>query len=315
VRPLDHSEIRTAEMHGIRRRSKRRDGMRLVLAFVIAAMLHAGALAALLMEPTQALDAPGEDVITVDLVSADIDTATKEAGTSTTNSAQAEQAAPVETKPEETPEAVEPPPPEPEVQPEPEVKPEPEPLPPAADEPPPEEPRQEQLPPAEEAEMPLPPPPPEKVVEEQKESEKKIEKPKPEKPSPVRKKDREQKASAAESAGSRGARKSDVSGRGASADPTALTDYLAAVRSRVERNKRYPAAAQREGITGTAAVRMTITSSGAVRGLRVAKPSGHPALDRAAMAAARAAEPLPAFPKGMPQGRITIVIPMNFNIR
>lgn len=309
MRPLDHSEIRTAEMQGIRRRSKRRDSLRLILAFVLAASLHAGAVAALLLEPAQELDAPGEDVITVDLAPAFLETDAQQSGESAQNSAQAEEAAPVETKPVETPEAVEPPPPEPKI-----AEPEPTP-PPVTEEPPPEE-----LPPAEEAEMPLPPPPPEKVVEEQKQEEKKpepkkVEKPKPEKPKPVRKKDAEQKASAAQNAGSKGVRKSEVSGRGASADPTALTRYLATVRSKVERNKRYPAAAQREGVTGTAAVRMTITSSGSVQGLRVAKASGHPALDQAAMAAARAAEPLPAFPEGMPQNRITIVIPMNFNIR
>jgi protein TonB len=304
VRPLDHSEIRTAEMQGIRRRSKRRDSLRLVLAFALAATLHAGALAALLMEPTQEFDAPGENVITVDLAPAFLETDTEQSGESTQNSAQAEEAAPVETKPVETPEAAEPPPPEPEPTP-----------PPVAEEPPPEE-----LLPAEEAEIPLPPPAPEKVVEEKKPEEKKpeekkVEKPKPEKAKPVRKKDTQQKAQAAQNAGSRGQRPSDISGRGASADPTVLTRYLASVRSRVERNKRYPAAAQRAGVTGTAAVRMTITSSGAVQGLRVAKASGSPALDQAAMAAARGAEPLPAFPKGMPQNHITIVIPMNFNIR
>ena len=82
----------------------------------------------------------------------------------------------------------------------------------------------------------------------------------------------------------------------------------AAIRARVERRKRHPAGAA----SGTVTVRLVVTAAGALAGVSVAKSSGNPALDAAAVAAVQGAGAFPPAPAGLPGGSHSFTLPMRF---
>ena len=82
----------------------------------------------------------------------------------------------------------------------------------------------------------------------------------------------------------------------------------AAIRARVERRKRHPAGAA----SGTVTVRLVVTAAGALTGVSVAKSSGNPALDAAAVAAVQGAGAFPPAPAGLPGGSHSFTLPMRF---
>ncbi len=87
-------------------------------------------------------------------------------------------------------------------------------------------------------------------------------------------------------------------------------NWGASIRSRIERRKRYPLAA--DGASGTVTVRLTITRSGALTDLSIAASSGNAALDEAALKAVRAAGRFPAAPEGLTQDSTSFTLPMRF---
>jgi len=84
----------------------------------------------------------------------------------------------------------------------------------------------------------------------------------------------------------------------------------AAIRARIERRKRYPSGAR--GASSTVTVRLTVSRAGALAGVSVARSSGHPALDQAAVAAVRAAAGFPAAPMGLGDASYSFTLPMAF---
>ena len=80
----------------------------------------------------------------------------------------------------------------------------------------------------------------------------------------------------------------------------------------LERRKRYPAAAKRKRLEGTAQVRFTIDDSGNVQSVALAGSSGVAELDEEVVAMVRRASPVPAPPPGVNR---TIVVPVRFDIR
>lgn len=83
----------------------------------------------------------------------------------------------------------------------------------------------------------------------------------------------------------------------ASAAPVTLKgnrEWASRIRTRIERQKRYPAAAG--GAGGSVTLRIAVAGSGALAGLSVAASSGTPALDAAALQAVQRAAPFPAAP-------------------
>lgn len=78
----------------------------------------------------------------------------------------------------------------------------------------------------------------------------------------------------------------------------AETRYAGRVRSKVQRNFRYPKSATRAGIKGTVTVSFTVTGNGGLGSVRLASGSGSPILDEAALNAVRKAAPFPAIPEG-----------------
>ncbi|MDN5788605.1 TonB family protein [Pseudorhodobacter sp.] len=100
------------------------------------------------------------------------------------------------------------------------------------------------------------------------------------------------------------------SGAGGTAPTKANADQMArwggAIRSSIERRKRYPAGSRAKG---TVSLAISVTSGGALSGLAIARSSGDAALDRAALDAVKRAR-LPKAPGGIPAGthRFTLSI-------
>ncbi|HRN87109.1 TonB family protein [Hyphomicrobium sp.] len=76
----------------------------------------------------------------------------------------------------------------------------------------------------------------------------------------------------------------------------------------LNRHKRHPGG----GARGTASISFTINRSGAVTGVRLTGSSGNAALDRAAVALARRASPVPAPPASVGGGSVTVNVPIRF---
>jgi len=103
------------------------------------------------------------------------------------------------------------------------------------------------------------------------------------------------------------------------AKPTAPTpsprrnEYLALVRSMVERNKEYPSFARQTGQQGTVLVRVIIGENGAAESVTLEHSSGYQHLDRAALAAVKSAAPFkPPYSYGLQS--ISIEIPITYKL-
>lgn len=83
-----------------------------------------------------------------------------------------------------------------------------------------------------------------------------------------------------------------------------------AIRARIDRRKSYPPAAGRA--KGTVTLRLTVGRGGQLAAVSVARSSGNPALDQAALAAVRRAAPFPAAPAGLGKSSYNFVLPINF---
>jgi protein TonB len=96
-----------------------------------------------------------------------------------------------------------------------------------------------------------------------------------------------------------------------SAVPTWKTEILALL----ERNKRYPEAAQSRHQQGTAQVFFSLDRQGRVIDSRVVRSSGASALDEEALALLRRAQPFPPPPPELPGQRVDLTVPIRFNLK
>lgn len=128
---------------------------------------------------------------------------------------------------------------------------------------------------------------------------------------------------ASTSAGGGQAKKASAPGAGGKAKTSSYTKaaivsaqkaFVSKVRRAVARKKRYPRAEQRKGITGKAAIRVTIDRSGRLVGVSLARSSGNANLDAAAVAAGRNAK-YPRIPKEMGKSRVSVTLAMRFKKR
>ncbi|TIX51494.1 energy transducer TonB [Alteraurantiacibacter aquimixticola] len=107
------------------------------------------------------------------------------------------------------------------------------------------------------------------------------------------------------------------SGTGPGSDPRAQqeqSDWYALVAAHLERNKRYPREARRDGLQGTPTVRFTVDRRGRVTDIAIRNSSGHPALDEATIALLRRVSPLPAMPRSMERDSVTISLPIEYSL-
>lgn len=104
-------------------------------------------------------------------------------------------------------------------------------------------------------------------------------------------------------------------GRTRSTDGRALEQsYKSKVLARLRSVKRYPEAARRKGLEGTAVLSFTINARGQVTAARISGRSGHVAIDGAALAMARNAAPFPPFPPGIGRQQMSFRVPVQFKI-
>lgn len=112
--------------------------------------------------------------------------------------------------------------------------------------------------------------------------------------------------------------------RAAAAQQTATTKrtptvspqkWQSQLNAHLNRNKRYPAEARRQRQEGIPQLQFTIDAAGNVLSARIVRSSGFPALDQAAIDMINRASPVPAPPAAMAQSRLTLTVPVNFNLR
>jgi protein TonB len=165
-------------------------------------------------------------------------------------------------------------------------------------------------------------PAPVKVAEPQKPVPRKAEEPKPRKVEAVKPQAQKPKKRAAKpaaeknvaalsnSASSKKAfaatagRKALASG-GKAVDP----GYKSRILSKLRAAKRAPKAA----VSGRVVLSFTVSRSGSLLSARIAKSGGHPALDQATLAMARAAAPFPPMPAGMNRASMSFTVPVQYN--
>jgi protein TonB len=97
-------------------------------------------------------------------------------------------------------------------------------------------------------------------------------------------------------------------------DATAIPTWKKLVVSALERNKRYPAAAQTRGEHGTAQLAFSLDRQGKVMASRIVKSSGSATLDQETLDLVRRAQPFPPPPAAMPGAQIDLAVPIQFNM-
>ncbi|WP_163267961.1 energy transducer TonB [Chelativorans alearense] len=88
--------------------------------------------------------------------------------------------------------------------------------------------------------------------------------------------------------------------------------YARRLLNHVERHKRYPSKAARQGAAGAATLSITIDRQGRLAGARLARGSGHAILDEEALAVARRAAPYPRPPEGIGGSTISFSVTLRF---
>jgi periplasmic protein TonB len=92
--------------------------------------------------------------------------------------------------------------------------------------------------------------------------------------------------------------------------------WAALVSKQIQRFKSYPVAAKERNEQGMVVVAINVGRDGHVLTHRIARSSGHPDLDAAAIASIEQAQPLPAFPASMTQSEFDdLEIPLHYILR
>jgi protein TonB len=99
-----------------------------------------------------------------------------------------------------------------------------------------------------------------------------------------------------------------------SSDQLSSHEYLAMVRLRIERHKKYPDAARTRQLEGEVLIYFAITLDGNVEAAKVTRSSGHSILDNAALKAVRNAAPFQKPPAESFKGKIPIEVPIIFEL-
>jgi protein TonB len=98
-------------------------------------------------------------------------------------------------------------------------------------------------------------------------------------------------------------------------NPNEMNAYKSKVRQRLERRKKYPAAARSRGLSGTATVSFVISRDGSVHSASLVKSSGHQVLDDEAVSLPVRSSPLPPLPNSYTGANFKLTVPLNFSVR
>ncbi len=88
--------------------------------------------------------------------------------------------------------------------------------------------------------------------------------------------------------------------------------YEERVMSALQRSKRYPARAERQGIEGECMLRIRLLRSGQVAGFDLVNSTGSKLLDKAAMDMVARANPFPPMPEELVGDEVEFVVPVGF---
>lgn len=164
-----------------------------------------------------------------------------------------------------------------------------------------------ELPPAPNPEVAIAALPPKQEVEPEKEPEKKQVEPEKKKPQPHRPAQNTTAPQAQKKLASRSAAPAEALPSQASA--SAIASWKSRLSAHLEAHKRS------HGDRGIAILSFTVDQGGRVLGSRIAKSSGSAALDREALSLIQRAAPVPPPPAGIPGGRVSISVPLQYNMR
>ncbi|SNB80969.1 TonB family C-terminal domain-containing protein [Rhodoblastus acidophilus] len=89
-------------------------------------------------------------------------------------------------------------------------------------------------------------------------------------------------------------------------------NWRGAVLAQLARHKQYPSVARDRDVTGIAVVAFTLSASGQVQGVALARGSGSSALDQATLVMVRNAAPFPPAPAG---ARLSFTTAVNYSLR
>lgn len=103
-------------------------------------------------------------------------------------------------------------------------------------------------------------------------------------------------------------------GRASHAGGGGRDEYLATVRRRIAKQKRFPAEALNEGTRGTTLVAFRILPDGTVSRVRVVRSSFSPILDSEAGMTVRRAAPFPPVPARLGPAPLELQVPISFEI-
>ncbi len=98
-------------------------------------------------------------------------------------------------------------------------------------------------------------------------------------------------------------------------DSNAVPTWKRQVSGLIERNKRYPDAAQARNLHGSVLLEFSVDRKGRVTGSRIAKSSGSSALDEATLELVRRAQPFPPPPPEMAGSEVPLTVEVRYNIR
>lgn len=90
--------------------------------------------------------------------------------------------------------------------------------------------------------------------------------------------------------------------------------YAMLLAAHLNRYKRYPLSARRQGREGTATLRLVVDRTGNVLDARIARSAAFPEFNEAAMSMVDRAKPLPPLPAGMSKPELIVLIPVSFKL-
>ncbi len=127
-----------------------------------------------------------------------------------------------------------------------------------------------------------------------------------------------QAPSIAGSAGKSGTEKTSNTGSGkdkaSGGRPGSSDSYFARLQAWLEQHKEYPSSARRRRHEGTAVLNFTMSRNGEVIEARVLRGTGYASLDEEVMNMIRRASPLPPFPDDFDDARLTLSVPVRFQL-
>jgi protein TonB len=97
--------------------------------------------------------------------------------------------------------------------------------------------------------------------------------------------------------------------------PGSSNSYFALLQAWLEKHKEYPAQARRRRDQGTAVLTFTMVRDGTIETANVTRSSGSAQLDQEVLAMIGRASPSPPFPDDFDRQRITLSVPVQFQLR